>query len=81
MSCVAEVRINTSVMAGIARICKLYGKMQIGDVMWVWDYHRDIALKEKEMTKEQWKASEKAKWSLIKEQLNQQSQQNLPEAI
>lgn len=58
-------------MGGIAKMCKLYGKMQINNVMWVWDYARDIPVKEKEMTKEQWKASEKAKWQQIKEQLKQ----------
>ncbi len=58
-------------MGGIARMCKLYGKMQIGDVMWVWDYARDIPVKEKDMTKEQWKESEKVKWQQIKEGLEE----------
>ena len=60
-------------MGGIARMCKLYGKMRIGNVMWVWDYARDIPVKEKEMTKEQCKESEKVKWQQIKEQLKQET--------
>ena len=56
-------------MGGIARMCKLYGRMKIDNVMWVWDYARDIPVKEKEMTKEQWKESEKVKWQQVKEQL------------
>lgn len=60
-------------MGGIARICKLYGRMQIADVMWVWDYARDVPVKEKEMTKEQWKESEKVKWQQVKEQLEQET--------
>lgn len=60
-------------MGGIARMCKLYGKMKIGDVMWVWDYARDIPVKEPDMTKEQREASKEAKKLLMEEQLKQET--------
>ncbi|MGN6438522.1 MAG: hypothetical protein ACTHMM_18405 [Agriterribacter sp.] len=53
-------------MGGIARICKLYGKMTTTDekgnkIEWVWDYHNDKPRRKEEMTKEDFKLSEKAK--------------------
>jgi len=57
-------------MSGLARICKMYGGMTVKvdgkTVKYVYDYHRDIAVHEKEMTEEQKKLSERAKWSNIK---------------
>jgi len=49
-------------MGGLARICKMYGSMEVADangkkVTWVWDYVNDKARVKTEMT-----LSEKAKW-------------------
>ena len=59
-------------MGGIAKLCKLYSTVRIDGAVWVWDYARDIPVKEKEMTKEQWAESEKVKWAQVKEQLEQE---------
>lgn len=45
-------------MAGLARICKMYGSMQVIDengkkVTWLWDYANDKARLKSEMTKEE----------------------------
>ena len=37
-------------MAGLARICKLYGAMVINGQRFVWDYATDRAVPEHEMT-------------------------------
>jgi hypothetical protein len=52
-------------MAGLARICKAYGRMRIQGVMWVWDYANDCAVKEDDMPdgSDRWKESERAKWA------------------
>ena len=58
-------------MAGLAKICKLYGRMttrdETGSVTWVYDYAADKAVHEKDMPEgsERWKASERAKWEGI----------------
>lgn len=56
---------------GLQMICKIYGGMtfsQYGkEVRYVWDYHRDMAVLEKEMSKEQKELSEKARWQMIKD--------------
>ncbi len=57
-------------MSGLRKICKLYGRMKIGDTMWVWDYVKDEPRIESEMSKEEIIASEKIKWELAKNQLN-----------
>jgi len=58
-------------MAGLARICKVYGGMEFVDkngkkTKWLWDYAKDKAVLAEEMTKEEWAASEAAKWNGIK---------------
>lgn len=57
-------------MAGLQKILKLYGRVKVGNgkeaVMWVWDYKNDKPRLESEMTKEEIRESEKAKWSQIK---------------
>lgn len=53
-------------MSGLSKICKMYGKMKVGNVMWVYDYVNDRPRIEKEMSKEELAASEKAKWDKIK---------------
>lgn len=58
-------------MAGLARICKMYGSIKVSDangkkVTWVWDYKNDKARLKSEMTKEEISESEKAKYQQIK---------------
>ncbi|MBX3253963.1 MAG: hypothetical protein KF862_07455 [Chitinophagaceae bacterium] len=64
-------------MAGLQKLLKLYGRIECkGEngkrVMWVWDYANDKPRIESEMTKEEWAASEKAKYKLLKSQLNEE---------
>jgi len=61
-------------MAGLARLCKMYGSLKVTgqdgkSVLWVWDYANNKPRIKKEMTKEEIVESEKAKWMQIKEQL------------
>lgn len=49
-------------MTGLQRICKLYGRMKCGDVLWLWDYVQNKARPASEMTKAEKMASEKARW-------------------
>lgn len=56
-------------MAGLARICKLYGSMIVKgndgkQITWVWDYANDKPVPESEMPfgGERHKASERAKY-------------------
>lgn len=53
-------------LTGLQKLCKLYGRMKCGDVMWVWDYARNEAIIESELKadKERFKASEAAKLRL-----------------
>lgn len=58
-------------MGGIRKICKLMGGMITSDekgnkIHWIWDYAKDEPVKKEEMTKDRYKASEKAKWEGIK---------------
>jgi hypothetical protein len=58
-------------MTGLQKILKLYGKTTVTDstgkkVIWVWDYANDKPMLKTEMTKEQWAASEKAKYDKMK---------------
>lgn len=56
-------------MAGLRRICKMYGCMKIQGVMWVWDYAKDEPVLESEMPagSERWQASERARFELMKD--------------
>ena len=54
-------------MGGLAKLCKLYGSINVTDadgktITWVWDYANDKPRLKSEMTKEELMASEKAKW-------------------
>ena len=51
-------------MSGLAKICKAYGSMKVGDVVWLYDYANDKPVREEEMPKgsDRWKDSERAKW-------------------
>lgn len=52
-------------MGGLARIAKMYGGMVINGKEYVWDYARDEAVPKSDMTREQWAASEKAKYAAL----------------
>lgn len=56
-------------LSGLQKICKIYGCIKIQGVMWVWDYTNECAVIESEMPagSERWKASEKAKYDMLKE--------------
>lgn len=60
-------------MAGLAKICKTYGEIKISSngktIKYVWDYVNDVAVPENEMTQERWAASEKVKWTKVKDGL------------
>ena len=64
-------------MAGLARICKMYGSIEVSDngkkVIWLWDYVTDKARLKTEMNKEEIMASEKAKWMAVKAQLDSET--------
>jgi len=55
-------------MGGISKICKMYGSIKIQGYLWLWDYVNDKPRLKSEMTKEEIKASEKAKWGNIKKE-------------
>ena len=62
-------------MAGLARICRMYGSMEVSDasgkkVTWLWDYVNEKPRLKTEMTKEEIMASEKSKWMGVKSQLD-----------
>lgn len=59
-------------MAGLARICRMYGRMKVGNIMWVWDYHNEKPVKQEEMPddSEAWKLSEKTKCEKMKKELS-----------
>ncbi len=49
-------------MSGLQKILKIYGRMIIGGVLWVWDYANERPVIRAEMSKEEWAASERAKY-------------------
>lgn len=60
-------------MAGLARLCKLYGRMTVRDtasgilLRYVWDYAADAAVLEEEMPvgSERWQASERVRFGTL----------------
>jgi len=48
-------------MTGLQRTLKQYGQMNVGGVVWVWDYHKGEPRIKSEMTKEEIRLSNKAK--------------------
>jgi hypothetical protein len=60
-------------MTGLQKVLKSTGRIivQSGSesVTWVWDYANDRPMIEKEMTKEEIKASEIAKWMPLKDKI------------
>jgi len=59
-------------MAGLARICKMYGSMEINGKKYVWDYARDEAVPEDEMPNgsERRRASEEAKFKALQQEID-----------
>lgn len=61
-------------MGGLARLCKMYGSLEVSadgkKVIWLWDYANDKPRLKTKMTKEEIMVSEKAKWMKAKEDLN-----------
>ena len=55
-------------MGGLAKICKMYGRIKVNGVEWVYDYAKDKPVLKSEMTKEEFKKSEKSKWVTKKEE-------------
>jgi hypothetical protein len=59
-------------MTGLQKLCKMYGRLKVDDVMWVWDYANDKPRLEKDMTPDEMKASEKAKWEALGKRMKEQ---------
>jgi hypothetical protein len=58
-------------MGGLKRLCRLYGRMEFVSqngkkTVYVWDYAKNEPRIKSEMTKDEIKESEKAKWMGIK---------------
>jgi hypothetical protein len=47
----------------------MYGAMEIQGVMYVWDYVKEEPVKKSEQTHEEWMASEKRKYELMKREV------------
>ncbi len=65
-------------MSGLRRLCKLYGAMEIQGVMWVWDYVKDEPVKKSEQTHEEWMASERKRFELLKAQMEDEAKTEQP---
>ena len=57
-------------MAGLRKILKQNGSIKVNGVLWVWDYAKDEPRIKANMTKDEFAASEKAKWMAIKQKEN-----------
>ena len=56
-------------MTGLQRICKAHGSIKVFGIVWVWDYANDKPRLKKDMTPEEIKASERAKWESIAKEI------------
>ena len=56
-------------LSGLQKLCKLYGRIQCGDTLMVWDYVKECAVPEKKMAanRKRWAASERKKWKELKQ--------------
>lgn len=68
-------------MAGLAKICKMYGSVKVTgadgkEVIWLWDYAQDKPRLKSEMTAEEIKESEIAKWLAVKTSLENEKKNN-----
>jgi major membrane immunogen (membrane-anchored lipoprotein) len=67
-------------MGGLAKLCKLYGSVEVSGqdgkkIVWVWDYAQDKPRLKSEMTDEEIRESEKAKWIDVKNRIEQEKQE------
>ncbi len=46
----------------------MYGAMEVQGVMWVWDYVKEEPVKKSDQTHEEWQASERRKYELMRAQ-------------
>jgi len=63
-------------LTGFQKLCKMYGEVKFDGVVWVWDYRTDEAKLQSEMSKEDFALSEKAKWTKLRNYLNETTIQN-----
>ena len=56
-------------MAGLRRICRMYGSMQVNDLTYIWDYVADEPVPESEIPKgsERRKASDRKRAELMRD--------------
>lgn len=52
-------------MTGLEKLCKVYGSIEIHGELWLWNYSKNKAVLKSEITKEEFRESEKAKWGYI----------------
>ena len=57
---------NDNELTGWQKLCKQFGKIQAGDVTWIWDYSTNEPRKQSEMSALDVKKSNKAKWDKLK---------------
>ena len=76
-----EADLSKKSLTGLQRICKQYGRVKAGSIMYVWDYANDEAVPESEMKADQARrtASEKALAKIILQTLACDSGQGLQE--
>jgi hypothetical protein len=55
-------------MSGLQKLCKMYGRIKVGSIIYVWDYVEDRAIPKREMTKERFAESEKIRWETLKKE-------------
>ena len=67
-------------MAGLRKICKLYGSMTVNGQEFVWDYANDEPVPKSEMPhgSERHARSERAKWAGAASTANQETSANRP---
>jgi hypothetical protein len=58
-------------LSGLQKICRMYGRMKVGDTMMVWDYANEEAVPQSKMKdgSKRWKASEKARFEELKKSI------------
>lgn len=65
---------------GLKKILQLYGAMSVtangNTERFVWDYSQNKSRLRKEMTDEEWKASEAIRWGKVKDELTNKNKTN-----
>lgn len=56
-------------MAGLRNLCRLHGSMIIQGKKFIWDFANEEPVEAYLMTKERLAASEKAKWGMLQQQI------------